>query len=261
MSQLELSTAMTACHYAGNILRADLRGVPVLQPDGTPLTVNDRVREMIALNFPGDSWLGEADDPAALQPGVGERCWVFNPCDGAELYTAGIDRSPMALALVEDGVPTVAVIHNPWTGRTVTAIRGQGAHIADTGRRLPGNPYPELAGARIRAPWPGRSVRGLDARRLSTVLIDRGVELVNTGSLITDAVDIAYGYTTAVVAGDPGPWDIAAAELVLHEVGGRTTDVAGQAQRYDGPLGVTVMSNGYIHLELLEAIASTGPDV
>jgi len=57
------------------------------------------------------------------------RAWVLDPIDGTLNYVATHRDWAISLALVDDGVPTVAVLADPVADRLYTAIRGRGAWV------------------------------------------------------------------------------------------------------------------------------------
>ena len=57
------------------------------------------------------------------------RAWVLDPIDGTLNYVATHRDWAISLALVDDGVPTLAVLADPVAGRLYTAIRGRGAWV------------------------------------------------------------------------------------------------------------------------------------
>jgi fructose-1,6-bisphosphatase/inositol monophosphatase family enzyme len=87
-------------------------------------------------------------------PAPGARVRVCDPVDGTWLIAGGMPYTVMSLALVEDGQPVIAVVHDPHTRRTFTATAGSGAYC---GRRLSVN----QATTRIRLHRPNVLVHGV----------------------------------------------------------------------------------------------------
>ena len=57
------------------------------------------------------------------------RVWVLDPIDGTLNYVSTHRDWAISLALVDDGVPVVAVLADPVAGRLYTAVRGRGARV------------------------------------------------------------------------------------------------------------------------------------
>ena len=57
------------------------------------------------------------------------RVWVLDPIDGTLNYVSTHRDWAISLALVDDGVPVVAVLADPVAGRLYTAVRGRGVRV------------------------------------------------------------------------------------------------------------------------------------
>jgi fructose-1,6-bisphosphatase/inositol monophosphatase family enzyme len=193
--------------------------------------------------------LGEEDLDPAFGPHPG-RVWVLCPVDGTHLLADGIPLSVVSLALVEDGLPVLGIVHDPHTGRTLTAIRGGGAFC--DGIPLHVSASPALCGVRLALP--GGPVPGLDTARLLAAAIDAGADLVTTGSAVYDGTLVALGHAAGYVYPYQGPWDVAALAVLVTEAGGRVTDLRGRSQRYDARVHGAIASNGIVHDELVRIV-------
>ncbi len=198
-------------------------GSPVSEAD---IAVDRRLGEMLRAARPDYGWLSEesVDDPARL---ARTRVFVVDPIDGTRAYLRGEEDWAVSLAVVEGGRPVVAALLQPSTGRLMTAMAGRGAHLDGRPMRV-GHPG-TLAGARLGAPskyLERREVReiGFAARRTVPSLALR-IAGVADGSL-----DVAYG------TGNAHDWDLAAADLLVHEAGGRFCNRRGEAPQYNGPV-------------------------
>ncbi len=198
-------------------------GSPVSEAD---IAVDRRLGEMLRATQPDYGWLSEesVDDPARL---ARTRVFVVDPIDGTRAYLRGEEDWAVSLAVVEGGRPVVAALLQPSTGRLMTAVAGRGAHLDGRPMRV-GHPG-TLAGARLGAPskyLERREVRevGFAARRTVPSLALR-IAGVADGSL-----DVAYG------TGNAHDWDLAAADLLVHEAGGRFCNRRGEAPQYNGPV-------------------------
>ena len=60
-----------------------------------------------------------------------QRFWLVDPLDGTREFVAGNGEYTVNIALVEDGVPTLGVVHAPARGVTYSAVRGNGAVRTD----------------------------------------------------------------------------------------------------------------------------------
>jgi myo-inositol-1(or 4)-monophosphatase len=130
----------------------------------------------------------------------------------------------VSLAVVRDGRPVVAALNAPSRGEFFTALRGGGAWLGET--RLAVSGQPKMAGARLAGP------RGW----LKTAAIrDTGADLQpHIPALAYRMTSVAAGKLDAAIASArANDWDLAAADLLVHEAGGRLTELVGKVPRYN----------------------------
>jgi len=213
------------------------------KPDLTPVSdadraVEERLRERIAAERPGERVLGEefgASDSGGS--GEGER-WIVDPIDATKNYVRGIPIFATLIAL-ED---RVSVVSAPALGKRWWAVRGQGA-VAD-GRSLRVSRVERIEDA----VFTFTSLHGADERFLA--LAQRSWATRGFGDfwqymlLAEGAVDVCVEYEANL-------WDLAAPKLIVEEAGGRLTDLTG-ADCADG--GSALASNGFLHDEALSAL-------
>lgn len=195
---------------------------PVCEAD---IAVDNFLRERLTDAGPGYGWLSEEskDDPARL---AARRVWVVDPIDGTRAYLAGFDDWSISAALVEDGRPVAGAIFAPALGEMFVAVAGGGT-------RLNGEPVGTSLGG------------GLDGARIAgpKSYLDRIAKLEpqirkmpKVHSLALRFVRVAQGALDAAFASDNSrDWDLAAADLLVHEAGGALTTFAGERVRYNRP--------------------------
>ncbi len=101
------------------------------EADGSPVTNADLaadklLTERLRSARPDYGWLSEetADDPDRLQR---KRIFVVDPIDGTRAFLKGRPWWSVAIAVVEDGLPTAAVVYAPECGELYAAAAGKGA--------------------------------------------------------------------------------------------------------------------------------------
>lgn len=194
------------------------------KPDQSPVTsadlaVNHILHDRLSTAFPEDGWLSEetVDNEDRLSR---KRVWIVDPIDGTRSFVRGLPEFCLSVALVENGVPTVAAIFNPATGEFFSAIRGRGVQV----ERLldstqPAFTSPERPVALVN-PWELRVGR---LEGLQPHLHCRPI-----GSIAYALALVASGQADAVVTLAGGnEWDVAAGVLLVEESGGRATTAAG----------------------------------
>ena len=181
--------------------------------DGTLITACDRWSDEtlvagLAREFPGEDVLSEEGNQTVP---ASERYWVVDPLDGTTNFTAGIPYWAISLARFENGVPILAVLDVPPLRQRIVAVRGQGAWR--NGKRLAApQHHADAAGC---ASLCSRSIKVLQT--LSDRRFPGKIRLLGVASL--NLVSVGMGQTLAALEATPKIWDLAAAWLVLEELG------------------------------------------
>ncbi|MCW5797059.1 MAG: Inositol monophosphatase family protein [Nitrospira sp.] len=202
------------------------------KPDQSPVTsadlaVNRILHDRLSTAFPEDGWLSEetADNDERLRR---TRVWIVDPIDGTRAFVKGLPEFCLSVALVENGVPTVAAIFNPATGEFFSAIRGRGLRVErllDSAQPLFTSPERPVA---LVNPWELRVGR---LEGLQDHLHCRPI-----GSIAYALALVAAGQADAVITLAGGnEWDVAAGVLLVEESGGRATTAAGHPVTFNRP--------------------------
>lgn len=232
-----LAAALCAVRGAGAALMA-VRGRTTKGAEiGDQLkTAVDRAAEGWVLGyleaaFPGDAFLAEEryeatgawDPPAAF--------WTVDALDGTRSFIDGFDGFCVQVAYLRGGVPVVAAIDEPAFGITWGAVAGHGAHVLRAGGWSRVSPralssYPDHP--RFIDSTPPRGPVG-------AVVARRSGRFVEHGSIGAKAVRVA-GDEADVFAKDLRfkLWDVAPADLVLRETGGKLGTWDGAPIPYTG---------------------------
>ena len=107
--------------------------------------------------FPGCALVGEeaaAADPAVMSVlADADLAFTIDPVDGTANFAAGVPLFAIMIAAVSKGEIIASIIHDPVTGETLGALRGQGAWArgadgsASSLRVAPPRPVAEMTGA------------------------------------------------------------------------------------------------------------------
>ena len=165
------------------------------------------------------AWLSEetADDGARLRS---SRLWVVDPLDGTREFVQGLPEYSVAVALVEDGLPILGVVHHPPSRLTYWAARGAGAFQDGTSIRV-------AEGGTALA---SRSEVGKGEFAPFTA----SWELRPVGSIQLKLAMVGAGEAAATWSRGPKhEWDVCAGALIVEEAGGRATDAFGGLLRYN----------------------------
>jgi myo-inositol-1(or 4)-monophosphatase len=218
------------------------------------LAVDALLHDVLRDARPDYGWLSEerVDDRSRTRCA---RAWVVDPIDGTRAFADGVPQFAVSVALVERGEPLVGVVLNPATDELFEASRGGGAWL--NGLRLRVSSRTHLAGATL------LSSRTEMKRRHWPDMIPEA-KFTTIGSLAYKLALIADARFDGLVSLRAShDWDIAAAQLLLSEAGGRLTDAAGRAivlnQEAPRHAGLAAAATGPLHdalLARLEAAAA-----
>ncbi len=211
------------------------------------IAVNELLRERLNGAAPGIAWLSEesADDPARLDA---TRVWVVDPIDGTRGYIAGQPDWAVSVALIENGRPIAACLFAPVGDEFFMAVAGAGA--TRNGAPIATSQGADLANARMAGPKNF-------LERLGTIAPPFTIT-PRLHSLALRLARVAEGtIDAAVVGGHSHDWDLAAADLLVHEAGGALTPFTGEPLRYNCPVprhGMLVAAGRARHATLLELL-------
>ena len=184
--------------------------------DGTPISdadlkVDQLLKDRLTGARPDYGWLSEEtqDDLGRLER---RRVWVVDPIDGTSAYLKGDPHWTVSAALVEDGRPILGMVFNPMTGEFFEAAVGRGARL--NGETIRVSERTDLEGARVimyrwvlksdkcAEPWPELTAEMRNSMAYRLCLVASGA------------------FDATVVLSGKHEWDLAAADLLVHEAGG-----------------------------------------
>ncbi len=199
-------------------------------PDNSPVTegdiaVNELLHARLRQIAPEAGWVSEESEPSDA---IKASNWVVDPIDGTRGFLAGRPDWTISVALVADGRPLLAALYAPVTDEMFLSARGGGATV--NGSKIAVSAGAALDGARLAGPK-----RYLD--RLSR--LEPGLQpQPRLNSLALRLARVAQGaFEAALSSGGSHDWDLAAADLLVHEAGGVMTDFAGRPLSYNQPHG------------------------
>ncbi|MGH6838931.1 MAG: inositol monophosphatase family protein [Methylocella sp.] len=216
-------------------------GSPVTEAD---YLVDRFLRQRLETLVPEAGWLSEEtqDTSARLSKDI---VLVVDPIDGTRSFMRGHGAWAIAIALVKQGRPLIGVVHAPALGETYVAVRGEGARLNDTAIEVS---KLVALGARAKVAAPVFLAEQLREAGLKFELQPK------IPSLALRFANVASGALDAGFASENArDWDIAAADLILHEAGGRLASLDGCAivyNRGDTRHGLLTAAPAQIHAEV-----------
>lgn len=247
----------TAWHGGGKAVQVDFKDAdePVTAADRA---VSDFCIAALRREFPIDAILSEEIPDDGARRGA-RRTWLIDPIDGTKDFIAGRPGYSVMIGLLSDGVPALGVVYQPIADALWWAVRGHGAfqRIGDSEpQRMSVSEVSDLAAARMVSSASVREPMIAEIRKRAGIQDDFqigsvGIKLALLGSGERDLYVNPASKTKL--------WDTAAPEVILHEAGGRLSDLYGRPLRYDGELAHLdglVASNGRLHAAALSQVAS-----
>jgi 3'(2'), 5'-bisphosphate nucleotidase len=162
------------------------------------------------------------------------RYWLIDPLDGTKEFVERSGDFTVNVALIDDGVPVLGVVHAPVLGDTYWAAHGTGAFVrrggASAAEPIHVADYRTAPALKVVV---SRSFAGPETEAFLTAL--GACERRSIGSSLKFCL-VAEGAAHLYPRFGPTmEWDVAAADAIVREAGGTVTDLAGRALRYNKP--------------------------
>jgi 3'(2'), 5'-bisphosphate nucleotidase len=227
---------------------------PVTQADKL---ANEIIVQRLVREFPDDGILAEESVDTAHRLDK-SRVWMIDPLDGTTGFIDGNGDFAVQIGLTEDGACVLGVVYQPLTGVLYRTVRGQGTWIERPEfepERAQVSDLREISMMRLaasrshRSPRMDKVVRALGLKE--EVL--RGSVGIKVGLIIEQQCDLYVHLSPRTKQ-----WDTCAPEIILHEAGGRLTDLFGRPLAYNkaevqNRNGI-VASNGVSHARIIESL-------
>ena len=240
-------TVREAGALALSMFRTELRtwtkgaSSPVSEAD---IAVDELIRQRLQDATPHYGWLSEesADDLTRLDK---DWVWIVDPIDGTRAYLAGREDWCVSVALIANAKPMLAAVFAPVSGEFFFATRGTGASL--NGASLHASVGTTLEGAKVAGPKP--LIERLALPSTAHILPRIGSLALRLCRVADRQVDVAFA------GGQSRDWDLAAADLIVHEADGTMTTLAGETIVYNRPEvthGVLVAAGRERHAHIVE---------
>ena len=198
---------------------------PVTEAD---LAVNELMSQRLQGARPDYGWLSEEteDDTSRVNT---KRQFVVDPIDGTRAFIEGSRDWAHALAVLEDGQVTAAVVFLPMRDLMYTAAKGAGAFL--NGEPIQVTDKADLEGATVLS-----NKASFADKFWADGKPPAGVERKFRSSLAYRLSLAAQGRYDAMMTLRPSwEWDITAGALIVAEAGGDVTDQTGAPLRFNNP--------------------------
>jgi len=221
-------------------------GSPVSDAD---IAVDNFLRARLKAIAPDCGWLSEEseDDLARLHA---PRIWVVDPIDGTRAYLSGRTDWSISVALVQNGRPVIGAIFAPMQDALYLAAVGEGTTL--NGSAVTATNDASFEG--IHAAGPKPMLERLAKAAPNLVAEPKVFSLaLRIARVAAGTLDLAFASSNS------HDWDLAAADLLVHEAGGALTTFAGQQLIYNRaePLHRALVAAGRARHEAFLALVRT----
>ncbi|KAI9510769.1 inositol monophosphatase [Russula earlei] len=210
------------------------------------IKVEELVRSEIARTYPHFQFIGEESYSSGTRPPLTDMpTFCVDPIDGTTNFVHGFPYACVSLGLIDQRVPVLGVIYNPFLEHLYTGVRGAGSFLhtrtpaAPNGQcggtdRLPlapARPLPGLASALIAVEWGSdRAQEPIRCKADSFARLagapPRGVmahSLRSVGSAALNFALVAQGALDMYWCIGCWPWDVCAGIVIAQEAGAFVT--------------------------------------
>lgn len=193
---------------------------PVSEAD---YAANEVLEKALRKARPSYGWLSEEteDDQERLSA---QTLFIIDPIDGTRAYLAGKDTWCVSVAIVHQGRPVVGTIVAPVFDEEYTVIAGEPAYKNGAVLKLPTSVPERLT----------LSVTQEIEKSLSDDVLARSDIAPHVPSLAYRLAMVGDGRLDAtLVRPNSNDWDLAAADLIIEQAGGRLAKLDGSALTYN----------------------------
>lgn len=190
--------------------------------------------QKLAKVLPKAGFIGEEEEehPALLKGDT----FIIDPIDGTTNFMKGYCTSCISVGLLNDGVPQIGVVYNPYLEELFSAVRGKGAFL--NGKSIHVSEHSLKEGLVLFGTAPYNAELSKESFRLAYELFTRSLDIRRSGSAAIDLCSIACGRAELYFELLLSPWDYAAGALIVEEAGGQVMSTAGEELSFDRKMGV-----------------------
>ena len=224
-------------------------GSPVTEAD---IAVDRFLTETLRSARPDYGWLSEEteDDPARLSAA---RVFIVDPIDGTLAFVKNRPHFTICAGVVENGRPIAGVVYNPIAEECFRARAGGGAEL--NGAPIHASARKDVEGCRMLGDKPMFALPGWSE---PPNIPWPAMEIETRSSIAYRVALVASGQFDAMLAlTAKHDWDLAAADIILTEAGGKLTTHDGRVLRYNGTEAIqpsVVGAGPALHAELLKRV-------
>ena len=245
----ELNSAVSIAHVAGTIMLHyyDLDYTVSVKDEGeSPESaiftevdgmVDNIIRDYFTKLWANDQLLTEETDPDGHWYET-ERIWIIDPIDGTMGYKKKTGSFGISIALIKGSRPTLGVLYAPAKNMIAWAVVGEGAFLNGMKVDLTNKTSVEtilVSSNSIDRPPYQKTLQLIDPKGKLKVMATESVVVKALQILTGDGEIYPILPKSSEMKSTPKFWDIAAADVILHEAGAKVTTFSGEQYQYNIP--------------------------
>lgn len=200
--------------------------------------------------YPDIQFMGEEGEKGETD--FSKKVWILDPVDGTTNLIHDFKMSAVSLGLLDNGVPVLGIIYNPFSDEIFYAKKDEGAFL--NGEKISVSSENKLIKSLIAfgtSPYE-KELADVNFDILKRVYLNTG-DIRRTGSAAMDLAYVACGRIDGFFERNLKPWDYCAGICIVNEAGGKVTNMHGGAVTYDRNSDI-LASNSLLHEGLLELV-------
>ncbi len=179
--------------------------------------------------------------------------WIIDPLDGTTNYLHGVPCYSVSIALLENNVPVLGVVHEINLNETFYAWKKSNAYL--NGKEISVSKVAHLKDALIATGFPYTNYSRLkEYMQVFDYCMKHTHGLRRPGSAAVDLVYTATGRYDAFFEYGLNAWDVAAGAFIVQQAGGCVTDFSGKENYIFGK--EILATNSLIYDEFYRVIAA-----
>lgn len=202
--------------------------------------------ENILKTYPNHHVIGEEGHGHDLNNVTGV-VWVVDPIDGTLNFVHQKENFAISIGIYNDGQPYAGFVYDVMNDALYHAKVGEGAFENE-------NRLPEIKSTTLSTSIIGINPNWLTKPRLGELfkpIVEESRSARAYGSAALEIIYVATGKLAGYITPRLQPWDFAGGHIILNEVGGKGTDLMGDALSIYEPSSI-IMANKQLHAELIE---------
>lgn len=257
-----LKVAVKAAMLGGRAVMEEYGGEIRYSPkdDDSPVTSADLKSNEVIKSVLAETLLPILSEEDDDERDGGGRIWMVDPLDGTSDFVDRTGEFTVMVALVSDGVPVIGAINRPAAGVTYAAERGGGAWRSEGERwtRIKVDKATSANCIALRSRHHYTEEERLFLESLGLADIRTLGSSLKVARICEGGAHVYVTFTDRMKE-----WDTAASWCIIHEAGGRMTDMAGAPLTYNRPdvfhRNGILATNGRVHDYVVSRYATAGP--